>query len=174
MDLPGLLDILYPWVIKNGFLSHSLAELAQPTGLSRGAFCHYFSAKNGGIKKDMAHQLLEFGRERRRHYLVYPLKIFSGSLLERRNMFARQMSVYLKKNHGSHTITNWMCPAYQLEMECYSFLQMPPDVEYHALLEELWRGPQEYKIVKLNGQHFERLFSGPYPSSVPGVLDFFS
>lgn len=174
MKLATVLDKLLLWTLKNGFSRHSLAEIAKPLSMSRGAFCYYFSAQTGGLKSDIAKQLLLHARNTRARFLVYPLISFHGTLLEKRTFFARQMAHYLYHTCGVAQLEQWHCPVYLLEQELRYFGPWPEDQNYGELLESLFRGPGEYQIMKLNKKHLEKMVSGPFDAHQDAVLDFFN
>lgn len=172
MNLPEILEKLLPWVLKNGFSEHSLSDLAKPLGLTRGAFCYYFSAEGGGLKADIGRQLLYHARGIRQRFLSYPVSGYTGPILERRAFFAEQMFHYLEKSFQKFDFKTWSCPAFILENEL-RMIEIEKDKAYHALLEELFCGPSEYLIMDLKGEQLEKVVSGPFLPSKDAVYTFF-
>lgn len=165
---------MLPWAVQHGIAHRSLAELAKPTGLTRGAFCHYFSSDGGGgLKVDIATQLCLYARELRRSSLIIPLQMFKGGVLSRRQLFAEQMAAYLERSYKGIKTDAWYCPSYQLERELRSLVQLPYDEEYHTLLDDLWEGVHQYHLFQSESIHLETFISGPFLPTKSAVLHFF-
>ncbi len=164
MNRADLLEALSAWVLRHGFAHHSLAKLAAPLKLSKGALSHYFSEEKGGIKVGLGRQLLGFVRDRRRRYLVYPVLSMKGGVRQKQRFFAEQMAHYLERSHATFQAPSWSCPAFLLENELRSLVpSFEKDSEYLALIEELWRKGALDRGISPSVEQIERLLSGPYP-----------
>ncbi|MBF0196563.1 MAG: hypothetical protein HQL32_02585 [Planctomycetes bacterium] len=169
-----LLDILFPWVLDNGLLNHSMQKIAEPTGLTKGGLCHYFkkSGTRGSMVADLGEQLIFYAREKRRQYVTEPIKLYYGNQKSKRNLFAQQMYEFLKFSYKKRKADQWYCPVQQLELELRHVIQLDPDYPFLEILDELWK--QKDLPFQFSAVNLEKFFSGPYPASKEGVLSFFS
>lgn len=174
MILYDLLERLLPVALSRGFASASLTELAEPFGLTRGAFCHYFRGGEGGIKAEMARQLYSHALDFRRRYLMNPMSGNSSSLRERRELFARQMVLYLQKAHEGYEHREWNCPVTLLREQCGRYFdEIPEDREYQNLLDELWGRKNAFYVLSPKASQLERWVSGPFAPNAGEVMAFF-
>lgn len=175
MNRLSIIEIIYRSALTEGFAHRSLADLARPCGLTRGALSHYFNTSKDSIQTELGRELVHYAREVRARYLLHPTKAFAGGLASRRIFFSRQMAHYLEDIHKGLRTSSWSCPAFQLEQELRHLSPIAAtDIPYHDLLKQLWLGYKDFPAFSPDGPQLERFFSGPYVANREAVMDFFS